>query len=116
MLCPQQLQPWEHRERLLGDPLDKGIAQGGSAADPSHASDSLEHSASSRMLLPKPSVLPSCLQGDRIVTAHLPLLQAPGHAASLCLCPISDLFLHGFSHWKREMRFALFYFNLCVDR
>lgn len=29
---------------------------------------------------PKPSVLPSCIQGDRIVTAHLPLLQAPGHA------------------------------------
>lgn len=53
---------------------DKGIAQGGSAAVPSHSNDSLEHSASLGCCQPKPSVLPSCIQGDRIVTAHLPLL------------------------------------------
>lgn len=69
------------RALLHGDPLHAGIAQGGSAALPSHSNDSLEHSASLSGCQPKPSVLPSCIQGDRIVTAHLPLLQAPGHAA-----------------------------------
>lgn len=102
--------------------MDRGTAQGGSAAAPSRSNDSLEHSASSLgcRCQPKPSVLPSCIQGDRIVTAHLPLLQPLDTLPSLCLGPISDLelhFLHGFSHCKRETRFSLvFFFNHCVDR
>lgn len=99
--------------------LDKGIAQGGSAAAPSHSNDSLEHSASSGCCCqPKPSVLPSCIQGDRIVTAHLPLLpllQAPGHAAFPLLVPNFRPVIP-FPAWilslekRNEIFFGFFYF------
>lgn len=133
-LLPQQGHPWLCGEQgglcssqgkgLHGDPLDKGTAQGRSAADPSHSNDSLEHSASSGMLLPAKAQCPSklCIQGDRIVTAHLPLLpllQAPGHAAFPLLVPTFRP-VTPFPAWilslEKRNEILILFFNLCVDR